>query len=598
MSLDRLLNAQSIAIVGASPVPNKASGMMLDFLLRSGYEGRVYPVNPRYDAIGETRCYASIDDLPETVDVAVLVLPVDAAYQALEAAGRRGVPFAILTTGGYGEGMDRGEGQQRRNRIQELCRQTGLRILGPNLIGLVNFRRRMPLVFADWYARDTGQRGGVAIVTHSGSVGGLIFSSLQLDNVGVDLWIATGNEAVTETADFLDHLSGDPELHTIACFMEGVMDGRRFMAAAEKARIAGKNVVVLKAGASPESRRSTMAHTCKQSTTADVYDAVLRQLGVVQVDSLPQLTQTVKLLAAGGPRTGGRIGLLSASGGACSVIADYMARAGLSLPILPAPVQERIATALPQYGSAQNPVDLTADIIARPEILKGTLEAIETDEAVDTWIVFGRPIVDRYHAEIGDFARRCGKTVVVCTGVPPKPEIEEQLQRDGVIIVQEPELCARALGAIHDAGRWATAREKRNWTELPRREPGDAPLAAGQAGALLARRGLKLTTGGAAGGTFVVSVIQDSDFGPLLVVRDDLRGRRSVRALPATASELRSAVEEVADDKAAALADIAQALADLYADDPALAEIEAQAVLCDGAAGIASATIRPAREQV
>lgn len=595
MNLDRLLNARSIAIVGASPAPKKASGMMLDFLLRSGYGGRVYPVNPRYDAIGETRCYRSLDELPETVDVAVMVLPVDAAYQALEAAGRRGVPFAILTTGGYGEGMDQGEGAERRRQIQALCRDTGMRILGPNLIGLVNFRQRMPLVFADWYARDTGQRGGVAIITHSGSVGGLIFSSLQLNNVGVDLWVATGNEAVLETADFVEHLSDDRDIHTIACFMEGVMDGRRFMAAAAKARRNGKNLVVLKAGESAESRRSTLAHTCKQSSGADIYDAVLRQVGAVKVDSLPELTQTVKMLATGSARTGGQIGILSASGGACSVISDYLARAGLSLPILPDQVQHDLKKVLPRYGSAQNPVDLTADIISRPEILTGALEAIDKDDTVDTWIVFGRPIIDRYHAQISDFAKCCGKTVVVCTGVPPTPEIEDILRKDGVIVVQEPELCARALGAIYAARRSADG-PGGDWHALPMREADETPLDAERANSLLLRQGLTIEESEEIGEMLDISIIQDPDFGPVLVVADNLRHRQGLRAMPLSLAGLRALIGDVVDREVEAIALVAEALSALYGEDPGIAAVHAR-LRVGGPVSVSRAIIWPARER-
>ena len=153
---------------------------------------------------------------------------------------------------------------------------------------MVNFRGRLPLTFADWYGRDTGQRGGVAIITHSGSVGGLIFSSLQANKVGVDYWIATGNEAMLEVADVIDHLSADPGMHTIACFMEGVVDGRKFMAAAEKARAAGKRVVVLKAGESEASLRST----------ARTYDQAIHESGRLP-RRVPPARHRARAVAAG-----------------------------------------------------------------------------------------------------------------------------------------------------------------------------------------------------------------------------------------------------------------------------------------------------------
>src|SRR5688572_26888222 len=250
--------------------------MIVGFLLKSGYAGRIYPVNPRYDRIGELDCYPSVDALPETVDLVVCVVPVAVAFDAIEAAARRGVPFCLLMTGGFGEGRTGAEGEARRERLMRICAETGLQVVGPNTVGMVNFRARLPLTFADWYARDTGQRGGVAIVTHSGSVGGLVFSSLQLNGIGVDYWFGLGNEATLETADFIAHFSGDSEIHTVICYMEGVRSGRNFMRAAEEARKQGKRIVVIRAGGHPESARSTRSHTGKQPSGTDVYTGIFR----------------------------------------------------------------------------------------------------------------------------------------------------------------------------------------------------------------------------------------------------------------------------------------------------------------------------------
>src|SRR6187549_2129530 len=140
--------------------------MIVGFLLKSGYAGRIYPVNPRYGKIGELDCYPSVDALPETADIVVCVVPVAVAFDAVEAAARRGVPFCLLMSGGFGEGRTGQAGRERHAQLLALCRDSGMHVVGPNTVGMVNFRHRMPLTFADWYGRDTGLRGGVAIVTH------------------------------------------------------------------------------------------------------------------------------------------------------------------------------------------------------------------------------------------------------------------------------------------------------------------------------------------------------------------------------------------------------------------------------------------------
>ncbi len=531
MSLDRLLNPASVAIIGASADATKLSGMIVGFLRRSGYAGRVYPVNPRYPEVGGWRCYAAADELPEVVDVMVVAVPVAVALPVLAAAGRRGVPFAVLMTGGFGEGSSGAAGEANRQQLERICRETGLRVLGPNIVGMVNFRAPLPLTFADWYSRDTGQRGGVAILTHSGSIGGLIFSALQIARIGVDFWIGTGNEANLEIADFVAHFNDDPTLHTIICYMEGVVDGRRFLRAAEAARAAGKTIVVLKAGESADARRSTRAHTCKESSAADIYRAAFRQAGVVQVASLSELTYAVKLLAAGARRTRGAVGIISSSGGSCSLIADHIVEAGLSMPELPGEVQQALARCIPEYGSTLNPVDLSADVVARGEILTGTFAALLQDDTVDTWLVFGRPIIDRYHAAIRAFARESGKLVLVSSVVPMPQTVEETLKEADVALLDDPALCMRALGAVLAAG--PVDRPATDWDSVPTRHgAADVVITVGPGARAVIR--------------------QDADFGPVLILQ---RGDapRVVCILPATRTTLAEAARQAGIDPSAEL---------------------------------------------
>ncbi|MDX3906599.1 MAG: CoA-binding protein [Pigmentiphaga sp.] len=545
MNLQGLLEPRSIAIAGASGDPGKLSGMILDFLAKSGFDGRVFPINPRYDNIGGMPCYPSVEALPESVDLLVCVVPVAAAFASIEAAARRGVRFCLLMTGGFGEGRSGEEGRARLDRLQRLCTETGMHVVGPNTVGMVNFRRHLPLTFADWYGRDTGLRGGVAIVTHSGSVGGLIFSSLQLNRIGVDYWIGLGNEATLETADFIDHFSADPEVHTIICYMEGVRNGRKFIAAAEAARRAGKRIVVLKAGEYPDSLRSTIAHTAKHPTDRDVYAGIFRQLGVIQVASLAELSYVMTLLTSVGDRLGPRVGIISASGGACSVIADHVIQAGLQLPELPPSLQQTLDRGIPLYGSSSNPVDLSADVVARGEILAHTLAALREDDSINVWMVFGRPIIDRYHAMLTEFVNATGKAVVVCCGVPLAPDVHAALAGHGIAVLLDPELCMRALARI--ACRPPEELDPVPPPPLAGRAGAGSIVRGGQAGELLARHGLSASS--AAVPWLRVEIGQDRDFGPVVMANwlpaYRVGAHRVVRALPASHADLLALVDDL-----------------------------------------------------
>ena len=534
MSLERLLQPRSIAIVGASPEAKKIPGMIIDFLRKSGCTAKIYPVNPKYPAIHDYTCYPNIDALPETVDLVVVVIPVAVAFDAIEAAARRGVPFCLLMSGGFGEGRSGATGVARKERLLKLCHSTGMQVVGPNTVGMVNFLYRMPLTFADWYGRDTGQRGGVAIVTHSGSVGGLIFSSLQINKIGVNYWIGLGNEASLECADFIAHFSDDPDIHTVICYMEGVQNGRKFLAAADKARRAGKKVVVVKAGDNPESVRSTLSHTGKNPSPHDIYASAFRQTGVIQVASLTELSYVMTLLTTAGERLCQKekigVGIISASGGANSLIADHIVNAGLALPELSASLQETLNAVIPEYGSSLNPVDLSADVISRPELLNGTLAAIPGDDSVDVWVVFGRPIVDRYYEALAAFAKSSGKSLVVSCVVPVAPEIHTALQSNGIAVLPDPELCMRALACIQRA------------SPIP---PFAAASATPPAAALPEQRG--------GVPVLLTSLWRDPDFGVVMAISaasatlKDARHhpRHVIRVLPATAADWRDALREL-----------------------------------------------------
>jgi acyl-CoA synthetase (NDP forming) len=510
VNLQKLLEPRSVAIVGASAEPKKISGMILGFLEKSGYAGRVYAVNPRYDKIGGLPCFPSVDALPETVDLVVCVVPVAFAFDAIESAARRGVPFCLIMTGGFGEGRTGAEGEARCQRLLAICGETGMHVVGPNTVGMVNFRGGLALTFADWYARDTGQRGGVAIVTHSGSVGGLIFSSLQLNGIGIDYWFGLGNEATLETADFISHFSTDPAMHTVICYIEGVRSGANFIRAADEARRHGKRIVVIRAGGHPESARSTLSHTGKRPSSADVYSGVFRQLGVIEAMSLAELSCVMTLLTAAGDRLGPRVGIISASGGACSILADHVIDAGLELPELAPARQEALNRAIPEYGASVNPVDLSADVVSRADILHGTLAVLGEDRSIDVWVVFGRPIVDRYCDAFIEFARTSGKVVIVSCGVPIPAEIHAALRAGGIPVLDDPALCLTALGRIvRAAGRTV-------------RRAAKAPPA------------------------ITATIEIDRDFGKVVALTAPHAPQRVVRVLPARVDDLRDALEEAA----------------------------------------------------
>src|SRR5208283_521239 len=275
---------------------------------------------------------------------------------------------------------------------------------------------------------------------------------------------------------------------------------------------------------------------------------------------------------------------------------DHIVRAGLALPELPPAIQQALASSIPEYGSTLNPVDLSADVVARRDILLNVFATLATDTLIDAWVIFGRPIIDRYHADIRAFVRDTGKLVLLSSGVPLTAEVEAALQQDHVPVLQDPELCMRALGAILRAGA-ADARPARAWMGFSRRltqhvmavpglDPGINPVIPTGTGIAneavrqrLTRHGLRQAPPSAIA-AFRVLLVQDNDFGPVLLVNEagDRTGRHGVRAacaLPADRAELLAAAQTLAPDGGGeVLARALEAVCALYAGDRAIATID------------------------
>jgi acyl-CoA synthetase (NDP forming) len=473
--IDRLLEPRSIAVIGASTDPRKLTGMLLSFLGDSGFEGAVYPVNPRSTAINGLTCYPSVSALPEVPDVAVIGVPGDTAVAAVRECAAIGVPAVVMLSGGFGEGSDPSpDGARRTAEVTEICRNSGLRLVGPNTTGVVNFERSTPMTFADWYARDTGLRAGVEILAGSGTVGGLVFQVMQRAGVGVNHWIGVGNELDLTMAEFIDYFAERESTRVIVCYAEGLVAGRAFFEAAVKARRAGKSIVVLTAGRSDASRRSMLSHTGKVSSSSAIYSGIFAQLGIVETRSIEETAYVAKALLAGLTVPDRRIGMVSASGGIGTILTDQAESAGLHVDRLPDQVRQELAGVVPLYGAADNPIDLSADAVFRPELFSGVLDVLGRAEGVPgTWIVAGRATIDRYYRAVLDFAARGALDVVVCPGIALAPEVDAAFAEAGVAVLDDSELCMRALGRIAAAADHDPDPQPREGAE-PRPQSGTA----------------------------------------------------------------------------------------------------------------------------
>ena len=380
MGLDAVFCPRSIAVAGASSDPTKTGGRPVHMLLKHGFAGAIYPINPKSDKVQGLPSFASVDALPEVPDLLVVAVPGAAALGVLEQAAARGVGAAVVLSAGFAESGP--EGAALQAQVTDLAQRTGMRIVGPNCLGSVSVRNRAIGTFSIALEKEMPAPGGVSIVSQSGNVGSAALKQLTDSGAGVARFIATGNEADVQAADALDWLANDDETRVILCCLETCRDGPRLTRALDAARAAGKPVVVLKIGTSEVGQQAALSHTGGLAGSDRVFDAVFHRYGALRVHSLEALVQVGAAIEALGTRrvADPSVALVAASGGFGVMMADAASANGLAVNPLGDETQARIKAALP-LAATMNPIDATAQMSANPDILETLLEAVVQDGA-------------------------------------------------------------------------------------------------------------------------------------------------------------------------------------------------------------------------
>ena len=415
MDLGRLLSPRAVAIVGASPNVARHTGRAMANLLRTGYEGTIYPVNPRYDEVMGVPCLASAAELPPDVDVAYVLIRAELVLATVDECARAGVRNVVVCTSGFAEEGEAGRSVQEQ--LTGLARRTGTRIVGPNCIGILdvvgNVVATPTLNIAEHIAP-----GSVTVVSQSGGMGVNVVNIAQGRGVGIRALISVGNECDVDVADLVGALADDEHTAVIALFLEQIRRVEPFLDAVRRAHAAGKRIVALKVGASDAATRSALGHTGAMTGSHQVFTAVMAESGVIPVRTLDELVDVSGLLAAAPRPVSGRLLIVSPSGGECSYVADRAVAAGLCVPPLRAATSEKLA-GLMRFGTPGNPLDLTGQVIGDATLLQDVTSVLADDDEVDL-ILFAVPTWTAHDAErllpvITDAARASDTLAVVST---------------------------------------------------------------------------------------------------------------------------------------------------------------------------------------
>ncbi len=455
--LPAVFRPRAIAVVGASDDPVKIGGRPLAFLLRHGYAGRVYPVNPARATVQGLPAFPSLAAIPDPVDLAVVVVPAERVEEALEAAAARGVQAAIVFSSGFAEVGEGGRAAQAR--LGALAARTGLRIIGPNCQGVAHLPSRLVATFASPFLDPDLAVGPIAMVSQSGAMAGMLYEMARAAGLGLNYWVSTGNEADVQAAEILAEVVEDPETRVACLYLEDVKDAARLREALARAHRRGVPVFVLKSGRSAAGRRAASSHTGALAGEDAVYDAVFDDWGAIrcadpaELLALPQAFLHYRA-------AGSRVAILSNSGGLGVLSVDLCADVGLVPAEFSAETTAILRAALPDFAAAANPVDLTAQMLTDPGMLTRILPVLESDPGVDA-IVFQIALLGaatdlgRLVGDVASVARGTGKVVVV--SCPQRPVVDA-FRAAHVLAFDDPSVALRSLACLARAtsrrSRW------------------------------------------------------------------------------------------------------------------------------------------------
>ncbi|MBY0440421.1 MAG: acetate--CoA ligase family protein [Burkholderiales bacterium] len=476
-SLASLLSPRSIAIVGASDDPARPGHETLKALIALGYAGTVYPINPKYTELLGRPCFPSLDAVPGPVDLVVVAVPAAAVPGVMEQAARLKVRLAVVMSGGFRETGEAGAALQ--DTVVAIARAAGIRLIGPNCLGFANIPDRVCAAFGSISRVPRLEPGTVSLVTQSGGFGYSLALACAEESIGFRYVIATGNEADLGCVDLIDALLDDPGTGIVMTYLEGLPDARALMQVGRKALAMGKPLLVWKGGVTEQGARAAATHTGSIVGRADVYRALFRQSGIVELTEMSDAPDLIKSFQCHarypGMGSGRNAAVIGGSGGSAIVFCDAASREGIELATFAPETVDKVAALLPPIGSPTNPVDLTAGYIGirGPKAYADVIRAVLADPGVDTLCLnfaSSSPAGTVNGAKfLVEMAPDISKPVFVFSSMHKSLALEAHamLREIRMPVLPSPVRVAKAMGAL---ATWATARAAASGSRLSANE--------------------------------------------------------------------------------------------------------------------------------
>jgi len=461
MGLENILNAESVAIVGASKSQTKRGYQALRTLLDEKFEGQIYPVNPKEKKILGFNCYAKVSHIKDPVDIALITTPAKTILPILEDCGKKGVHGAVIIAGGFGEVGE--EGRKLEDTMMDVARKNNIRIIGPNTSGMMNLKSNLNLV-----GLSGSPKGKIALLTQSGNIALTLITEARIKSrKGFSYYVGVGNEADIKFDEYLKFFREDPDTKAILMYVEGMRDGRAFLQEAYKTSIV-KPIILLKSGRSSTGKQSVGSHTGALAGMSEVSDGAFQRAGIITIENSDELFPTAETLSSLPPLKNNRIAILADGGGHATIAADILTELGVEIPLLSEKTQSKLKEILPPNASLRNPVDVAGGTDSNPVLFADCARILLKDREIGGLLIaglfggYGIRFDESLTFEEEDAAHLMGKLVLE-TKKPiilhslysfEKPHSLDLLRYNNIPVYDSLDIACKYIGVLAEYGQY------------------------------------------------------------------------------------------------------------------------------------------------
>ena len=458
MNIQKLLNPKSIAIIGVSENLNKLNGRILKLLVEKNYDGKIFPINPKYKKILNFNCYDSILNIKDKIDLAVITVPSYLVLSELEKVGKSGVKTALIFSSGFSEiGKS---GKLLEKKILNISCKFNIRICGPNCLGVINAFDKVFATFSQYGMKKTNP-GPIGFVSQSGAFGTAIAALARERDLGLGYFVNTGNETDISFSECMEYILNDKRIKVGAGYIEGVTDPTKLVNLARTSLKTKKPIVITKVGKTKAGAKAAASHTGAISGNDEVFSKLIAKLGILRAKNEEHLLDIVDILSKTEPPKGENLGIITMSGGAGVQIADKASELGLKIPRLQKKTENYLKKDLSNFASIKNPIDITAQFIADPQMLRNSVKHVLSDSNIHIgiiWLQLMDGFVEILKKTFYEIKKENNKPFVVCWVAAPNSGLKA-LRDMNICALRAGEATVDAIKALTD---WGNILQKHN----------------------------------------------------------------------------------------------------------------------------------------